>query len=84
MTEIQFFFDIGSLVQNTCLSGIITTEKPYTILRFKIFYSDELWLMYNNSFSPNNVKIQKHIIKVNVTCEQVNEEGEWCDAMNVM
>ena len=47
-------------------SPIITTEKPYTILRFKIFYSDELWLMYNNSFSPNNVKIQKHIIKVNV------------------
>ena len=38
--------------------------------------------MYNNSFSSNNVKIQKNVIKVNVTCEQVNEEGKWCDAMN--
>ena len=37
--------------------------------------------MYNNYFSSNNVKnTNENVIKVNVTCEQVNEEGKWCDS----
>ena len=38
--------------------------------------------MYNNSFSSR--KKYKSVIKVNVICEQVNQEGGWCDTMNVI